>query len=393
MTSFIFPNLRSWVGLVAYFIGAFLFMQNAQAQGCSQPSNLTSVVSATGVTLRWSAISGARDYTVQYRVGESGRWTTAPRTTATTLTLTGLQVNTVYSWRVKASCSTYSSVAKFNTDGGTGGNTSCSQPSNLTANTLSTTSVTLSWSAIEGALNYSVQYRPGTSGTWLNGGTTTATSLVLSGLQPNATYTWRVKASCSDYSSVAEFNTGTTTGGGGGGTSCSAPSNTNTDAVFTNRANVSWEPIAEAINYTVQYRLENAITYITVGTTTNASTTINGLQPGRQYVWRVKANCSPYGSDVQFQTPLSITSGTATVRVENAMLAPNPVNGEMTLLTLEAVGAQIIVMDYLGKVVIRETNTDTQHQLNVGNLPNGIYAIHVRYSEDQVVNVSLVVAK
>ncbi|NJL76816.1 MAG: T9SS type A sorting domain-containing protein [Saprospiraceae bacterium] len=398
MTTFISTQLRNGFSAVGLILLALMFSQNLHAQGCSQPSNLNSnVISTNSVELSWSAISGARNYTVQYRIGESGRWTTAPRTMTTSLVLTGLQPNTVYSWRVKASCSTYSSFAKFNTGGGVGGNVSCSQPSNLTSSGLSTTSVQLSWSAIEGALNYTVQYRPGSTGAWLNGGTTNGTSLTLTGLQPNTLYTWRVTASCSDYSSVTEFTTGSTNGGGGGGgggsTSCSAPSNTNTDAVFPTSANVSWEAQFDATNYIVQYRLETATSYITAGTTTNTQTTITGLQPGREYVWRVKASCSPYGSDVQFSTPRSSTSGAASLANNDFVVAPNPVSGEVATLQLQAIGAQIMVMDYLGKVVIREINTDVQHQLNVAQLPNGVYAISILYADHQLANAKLVVAK
>ena len=116
----------------------------AQAQGCSQPSNLTSnVLSAGTVSLRWSGIGGAVNYTLQYRLGSSGIWTNGGTMTTTNKVLTNLLPQRVYTWRVRASCSTFSSVATFNSGGGISGNVDCSAPSNLVHTTLTATSVSL----------------------------------------------------------------------------------------------------------------------------------------------------------------------------------------------------------------------------------------------------------
>ncbi|NJK82483.1 MAG: T9SS type A sorting domain-containing protein [Saprospiraceae bacterium] len=361
---------------------------------CSQPSNLTSnILSTTSATVSWSAIQGALNYTVQYRIQGTTAWTTTSATAARSFTLTGLRVNTVYEWRVKASCSVYSSVAVFNTGGNTGGNTSCSQPSNLTSNVRTTTSVLLSWSGIQGAFNYTVQYRIINTTAWTTTAATTGLSLSIANLQANREYEWRVKASCSEYSSIAKFITGTTTGGGGS-SSCSAPSNTNTNAVFTNRAIVSWEAQGGAANYTVQYKLENATTYITVGTTTGTVLTISGLQAGRKYVWRVKASCSPYGSDVQFETPFASGNGNASTMSGVVNVSPNPALGNEVQIGLETEGAQIMLFDATGRLIKQEVSRDMQHTLNVANLPNGMYFIRVSYADsaEQAQTTRLVIA-
>lgn len=281
----------------------------AQAQGCSQPSNLTSNVLSPGtVSLRWSAIGGAINYTLQYRLGTSGTWTNGGTMTTTSKVLSNLVPERVYTWRVRANCSSYSSVATFNSGGGISGNVDCSAPSNLIHTSLTPNSVALGWSSIVGAFNYSVQYRVANTTIWLNAGTVSGTSLTLGGLVAGTTYQWRVKASCSVYSSITTFTVGSTSGGGGS-TTCSAPSNTNTSFVQSTSAQVSWEPQGGALSYTVQYRLASSATYISLGAVTVANATITGLQPGQNYVWRVKANCSPYGSDVQFRTPGTATGG------------------------------------------------------------------------------------
>lgn len=284
----------------------------AQAQGCSQPSNLTSTLLSPGtVSLSWSANSGAVNYTLQYRLGTTGAWTNGGTIATTNQVLANLLPERVYSWRVKASCSTYSSVATFNSGGGISGNVDCSAPSNLVHTALTANSVSLGWSAIVGAFYYSVQYRAAGALAWINAGSVPGTSLTIGSLIAGTTYEWRAKASCSVYSSITTFSVGTSSGGGGSAI-CSAPSNTNTNLVLNTSAQVSWEPEIGALNYTVQYRLESSATYLTAGTFTSSSATISGLQPGLAYVWRVKANCSPYGSDVQFSTTGIATGGGGT---------------------------------------------------------------------------------
>lgn len=159
----------------------------------------------------------------------------------------------------------------------------CSQPSNLTSVGLSTTSVQLSWSAIQEASSYRLQYRVGNSGTWTTVNGIASTSYTLTGLLENTVYTWRVRASCSVYSSIVSFNTGST---GGGSTSCSAPSNTNTDYVLPTSPGINWEPQADAINYTVQYRLASSTTFTTLGVFTTPTAVIPNLMPGQEYVAR-----------------------------------------------------------------------------------------------------------
>lgn len=368
---------------------------------CSSPSNLDAfVTSETTADLSWAPIEGAFFYTVQYRLNNLGGWTNAGSVAGTSISVVNLLPNSEYGWRVKASCSVYSSVALFNTGiQGGGGNTSCSQPSNLDALPLSTTSVNLVWSQIQEAQNYTVEYRPGLSGAWLSGGTVTATNLVLSGLLPATQYSWRVKASCSDFSSQAVFTTGSSGGSGGGGsTSCSAPSNTNTLAVTATTAVVEWEANPGALNYTVQYRRWNVSTYTTVGTFTAATATIAGLLPNTEYVWRVKANCSPYGSDVQFSTPAQSGSFVAPRNVEESpsvALFPNPVSAGSGMVQIAGFqpGAQLELFSLTGQRVRNQALSADNAQINVSDLKSGTYFVRIFHQDGTAHTLRLMVAK
>ena len=389
-TLFLRPSSMLLFAILCLFGG----INAAQAQGCSQPSNLTSNVLSPGtVSLSWSAIGGAVNYTLQYRLGTSGIWTNGGTMTTTNKVLTNLLPERVYTWRVRASCSSYSSVATFNSGGGISGNVDCSAPSNLVHTTLTATSVSLGWSSIVGAFNYSVQYRVANTTIWLNAGTVSGTNLALGGLVAGTTYQWRVKASCSVYSSITTFTVGSSSGGGGS-TSCSAPSNTNTNLVLSNSAQVSWEPQGGALNYTVQYRLTSSLTYITLGTVTGSSVTIPGLRAGREYVWRVKANCSPYGSDVQFSTPFSsgFTMGMPNNSANSVRVFPNPVSADLVQVQTEGNGGQIFILNTAGQVVANEVITEGVQPIDVSRLNNGIYFVRVQDAAGKSQVQKLVVA-
>ena len=62
---------------------------------------------------------------------------------------------------------------------------------------------TLSWNASNGAVEYTVELRK--AGAAWSSGTTTSTSIEATGLTKNATYEWRVKADCSDFSGIDTF--------------------------------------------------------------------------------------------------------------------------------------------------------------------------------------------
>ncbi len=77
---------------------------------------------------------------------------------------------------------------------------SCGVPSGLSSSSVTTSSFTVSWSAVSGAASYDVQVRTG-SGAWttLN---STSTSLNLTGASASTTYEYQVRANCSAASSA-----------------------------------------------------------------------------------------------------------------------------------------------------------------------------------------------
>lgn len=193
-------------------------------------------------------------------------------------------------------------------------------PTGLTATNITASSATLSWGAVAGATTYSVQYKLSSSSTWVTAGNTTSTSYNLTGLSANTAYNWRVKTDCSDYSAAASF---TTTNEGGGGT-CTAPTNLTTTNVTASSAKLNWGVVTGASNYTVQYKTSSSSVWLTAGTTSSNTYTLNSLSAGTAYNWRVKANCSNYSATATFTTLTGGGGGTCAppATLTNVYIAP-----------------------------------------------------------------------
>jgi hypothetical protein len=89
----------------------------------------------------------------------------------------------------------------------------CIAPGGLSASNIATTTATLNWNAVSGALVYTVQYKPTSSATWIVATSGTyGLSVNLYSLSANTTYDWRVYTNCSlteasSYSITSQFTT------------------------------------------------------------------------------------------------------------------------------------------------------------------------------------------
>jgi hypothetical protein len=182
---------------------------------CASPGGLTSsAITTSGATVSWTAVSGAVNYDVDYKTTASGTWTNAATgTTSTSVNLSGLAASTVYDWRVRTNCSGSSSAysaAQFTTGSVT---PTCGTVAGLSSSAITSSSATVSWNGLSGALNYDIDYKANSSGTWINAVTaTTSTSVNLSGLTASTLYDWRVRANCSGATGAyasAQFTTST----------------------------------------------------------------------------------------------------------------------------------------------------------------------------------------
>ena len=188
----------------------------------------------------------------------------------------------------------------------------CGSPAGLTSSAITTTSATVSWSAVSGALSYDVDYKTNASGTWTNAATgTTSLSVNLSGLTQSTLYDWRVRTNCSGSSSAytaAQFTTSTPA-------TCNAPGGLTSSGVTSSAATVGWTAVSGAVSYDVDYKTNASGTWTNAATgTTGVSVNLSGLTASTLYDWRVRTNCasgSSTYSQAQFTTGTVSGCGTA----------------------------------------------------------------------------------
>lgn len=173
----------------------------------SAPTGLTTTtISNNSATVNWAPVSGATQYTVEYKVTTAGSYTSLGNFVGTTANLTGLLPTTNYTWRVQADCSPFTSLT-FNTLSNPG----CGVPTSLTTSNLKNVSAKVSWSSFSNATSYTVRYKVFGTSTFKYYTTSNAYKFLLN-LLPSTKYTWSVKTTCNDlsvtaYSAAKNFTT------------------------------------------------------------------------------------------------------------------------------------------------------------------------------------------
>jgi hypothetical protein len=258
---------------------------------CGAVTGLTaSAITTNSATVGWSALTGANNYDVDYKLNTSGTWiNAATATTNLSVALSGLTAGSLYDFRVRANCTGATGIytqAQFTT----AAVPTCGNVTGLTASAITTNSATVAWSTLTGADNYDVDYKLNTSGTWINAAAaTTNLSVPLSGLTAGSLYDYRVRANCTGATGAytqAQFTTGAVP-------TCGNVTGLTASAITTNSATVAWSTLTGANNYDVDYKLNTSGTWINAATaTTNLSVPLSGLTAGSLYDYRVRANCT-----------------------------------------------------------------------------------------------------
>lgn len=214
------------------------FFINRVNASCGIPSGPSvGAVGTTSVIFDWMPVQGATSYYVQYRKAGIAMWQSGI-TNITSFTVTGLTTGTMYEWQVQAICqaglSPFSDYYKFITQ---------SQPLAATAgmsiNSLTFSSASVSWTPVQNACSYHLQYKTTASGSWTTVTGIYSTSFNLTGLSYCTSYQFRVRAFCanatSSYGSAMTFNT----------TGCPVPNpNTPSSNRMANNENENVKPIA-----------------------------------------------------------------------------------------------------------------------------------------------------
>lgn len=224
-----------------------IYTNNSRAFALAAPKNVTAAKSVTSLTVSWDAVSGARSYRVAYST-DNKTW--KYKNVATTkATITGLQPNTKYYYKVAPVArvlGTYSSSKAITTD------VKLAAPAGIKA-TKTSNSITVSWSAVSGAVKYKVGYSTDNK-TWTYKNTTN-TKFTLTGLKANTKYYYKVLAINTGNGTWSKTLNVTTASGFTG----AAPSST----AVTYSATYSWKAVDGADKYVVRYSLDNKKTWKT----------------------------------------------------------------------------------------------------------------------------------
>ncbi len=257
---------------------------------CPRPTALTaSNVAGRTATLSWTENGTATNWVLQYATNSSFTDLSEIAVSGTAAKdLTGLSPETKYYTRVKSVLgneeSSWSDVTDFTTT------VTCPKPTNLNASNITTTSVTLSWSAGGNECGWNISICETTSMHPETDGVIYSVSenpYTIDGLAPDKMYYAYVRANCAEEGlSVWSVTKGFTTL-----PTCIKPTNFSASNVTSSNATLSWnagETGQDAWNVMYKKDTDSEWTTVPVSTTTY---TITGLSPVSTYYAKVQANC------------------------------------------------------------------------------------------------------
>ncbi|MBL7804669.1 MAG: fibronectin type III domain-containing protein [Saprospiraceae bacterium] len=206
----------------------------------------------------------------------------------------------------------------------------CNPPSAITVNNITGSGATISWTGVNSATSYSLQWRAVGNGAW----TTISNAVspqVLTGLPANDEIEVTLRSNCnannSGYVNGVIFKTGTSGGGGGGGGgTCGVPANFSATATTATTASASWSAVNGASSYRISWKTASSGTWGTEVTVSGTAYNITGLTPNTSYNARVRTNCngtfSAYATTT-FSTPASGGGGGGSCGTPTGLSANN----------------------------------------------------------------------
>jgi type IX secretion system substrate protein/fibronectin type III domain protein len=245
-------------------------------------------------------------------------------------------------------------------------NSNCVTVAALSATNITSSSASLNWSPVPGAISYDVAYKPTTTNTWTYAGSgITTTSLNLPGLNPLVTFDWKVRANCGSSSSSAyrlgsQFTTQNP---------CGTPSGLMSTNITSTSALLSWNAVPNA-SYTVRYKVTGTTSWIdaaiNIGST---SINLNGLSTATMYDWSVSTLC--YYSSTYTYYGGGIAQSSFTTTACSDLFEPNNISSQAKTINLETIVSATIssATDADWFKVTMSNNSSLALQATLSNLP------------------------
>ncbi|MDW8159784.1 MAG: fibronectin type III domain-containing protein [Bacteroidia bacterium] len=263
----------------------------------------------------------------------------------------------------------------------------------ITTTAVTSTSMTLSWNAIPGAVSYNLRYRLVGSSTWNELGNQTS-PVTIGNLSPATNYEFSVKAVCSggitsQWSTPTTIQTSTEN-------SCGAPTAIRVSNITPTSATVSWQaPTTSGVCYVLSYgpATQDPSTWRSILVPFGVTTTnLTGLMPGSQYGVVMRTNCalcsassgtrSEWSNIVNFALPAK--QGTEAAEIE-LQVYPNPNNGVFVVEAAEFTSPRVLlhIWDVQGKLVFEQEVDHTSGSklivpIDLSNASPGVYLLQVQ---------------
>ena len=410
---------------------------------CNVPASLSAgSITQTSATLGWGAVSGATSYNVQLFTS-GGSLISTNSSTTNSYPASGLSAGTSYLFSVQTVCATGSSAYSAQAGFTTSATATCGVPSGLASSAITTTTATLNWGAVSGAVTYNLQLFT-SGGTLINTYSVASNSTGFTGLTAGTTYLFSVQTVCSAsssaYSSQASFTTSS-----GTVTYCASKGNSQADEwidrvslngmVRTSASDAGYintgssASVTAGTAYSLGYSAGFSSTAYTEYWRVYIDWNQNGVftDAGEQMVSRSSSSASNLSTTIT--VPATAKNGTTRMRVSmkygaygtscetftygevedynvvviggvarqsegvtaanveseatNSQFTvyPNPANTKIYLSQTEVAlgaGTKIMMVDAQGRTWVNQTLTAPANELekaevNVENLPNGLY--------------------
>ncbi len=378
---------------------------------CITPYNLgASSIANTSALISWTNLVSADTFRIRYSVNNTQNyfWKDVNGSGAHNTMLTGLAQGTTYQFQVSSKCvgvsSPYSTSFTFTTLNTT---VPCITPYNLNATAITNTSAQISWTNLVSADTFRIRYSVNGSMNYIwkdvNGAGGSSTNI--SGLVPATVYQFQVSSRCSGVSSAYSNSYIFTTLSSS--VACIVPYGLSTNNISSSSAFVNWTNLVVADTFRIRYSVNGTTNYFWKdvnggGGTTNAM--LSGLSASTVFQWQVRSLCTASGSSSIYSSPVIFTTLAARLAsvdegglLHDVMVFPNPAHASATLRfnADKASNALLSIFDLTGREVqsneFQMAEGMNGMELNLMNLPPGVYLIVVKSTDNSMARVNLIV--
>jgi Secretion system C-terminal sorting domain/Fibronectin type III domain len=294
------------------FLVAITMLLSFQTSSANEPCAACQTVTAfkvgtttsTTATIYWNGVSGAKSYDVTISQALPIPFVAITfeykGVTTAFLAATKLTAATTYTYTIKTNCtdgsaSELSKLGEFTTQkettGGGGTTTSCGTVKDFGASPIDTTSASIKWSPVSGAVSYDITVT-GANGFKASYSSTTA-SVIANKLPGAGTYSYTIVTVCKDSKSEASkagtFTIKKSTTGGGGNSGCGTVTDFAAFVLDSTSASIKWSPITGATSYEITVTGPKGFkaTY----TSTGNAVVADKLPGNGGYTYQIKAIC------------------------------------------------------------------------------------------------------